>query len=217
MNKIIDPKKILEFYKNGYFPMAENKNSNEINFYRPLKRYVIPINTFHSPKRLISYFKKSNYKFKINKDFTNVIKSCQGVKRKEETTWINDIILNTYIQLHYLGNCHSVECYENDNLIGGLYGVHLGSCFFGESMFSIKSNSSKFCLMYLIAILKKNKFSLLDSQFYNPHLKQFNAYEIDNEKYMIELNKGLKIKSDFKNLNENNEVLNYLQSTSHKS
>ncbi len=217
MNKIIDPKKLLELYKNGYFPMADNKYTDQINFYRPLKRFIIPINKFHCPKRLISYFKKTNYKFKINKDFINVIKLCQGIKRKEDSTWINDVILKTYIQLHYLGNCHSVECYENNKLIGGLYGVHLGSCFFGESMFSIKSNSSKFCLMYLIAILKKNKFSLLDSQFYNPHLNQFDAYEIDNEKYMTKLKKGLKIKSDFKIISENNEVLNYLQSSSQRS
>ena len=106
---------------------------------------------------------------------------CKKVKRKDNDTWINQIIVNTFKELHNIGKCHSVECYENEELIGGLYGLHLGSCFFGESMFSLKANTSKFCLMYLLAILKKNKFTLLDSQFFNPHLVQFGAYEIESE------------------------------------
>ena len=125
--------------------------------------------------------------------------------------------IQLYIKLYKIKQSHSVECYENNNLVGGLYGVHLGRCFFGESMFSLQSNTSKLCLLYLIAILIKNKFSLLDSQFYNPHLIQFGAFEIPNKKYMNLLKKGLKSRSNFKDLKDFQEVLLTIQSINHKS
>ena len=159
MIKIIPPNKIIELYKNGLFPMAENSNSNIINLYQPKQRFLIPIKNFHIPTKLLKLFKKTHFTFKINTDFENVISRCQLSKRKDEGTWINAVILNTYINLHYKGLCHSVECFDNKKLIGGLYGVHIGGCFFGESMFSDVSNVSKFCLLYLIAILKKNLFA----------------------------------------------------------
>ena len=118
---------------------------------------------------------------------------------------------------HKIGKCHSVECYEDDNLIGGLYGLHIGSCFFGESMFSLKTNTSKFCLLYLLAILKKNNFSILDSQFFNPHLVQFGAYEIETEIYENKLKESLEIESFFKEVNNFQEVLSLLQSTNQRS
>ena len=163
------------------------------------------------------FLKKKNYKFKINNNFEQVIILCQQVKRKDYDSWINDIIINTYTKLNKLNNCHSIECYENNKLVGGLYGVHIASCFFGESMFSLKTNTSKMCLLYLIAILKKNKFHLLDSQFYNQHLLQFGAYEISNKKYETILKNSLTKNSEFKDLNNFQEVLSILQSTSHKS
>ena len=94
-------------------------------------------------------------KVEINFDFERVIFNCQNTNRKSNGTWINNIILDTYIQLFKANKCHSVECYDRDNLVGGLYGLQIGGCFFGESMFSIKSNTSKYCLLFLIAILKK--------------------------------------------------------------
>ena len=197
--------------------MAENCNAKEISFYKPKKRFLLPINNFHVPRKLFNFFKKKNYKFKINNNFEQVIILCQKVKRKDYDSWINDIIINTYTKLNKLNNCHSIECYENNKLVGGLYGVHIASCFFGESMFSLKTNTSKMCLLYLIAILKKNKFHLLDSQFYNQHLVQFGAYEISNKKYETILKKSLTINSEFKDLNNFQEVLSILQSTSHKS
>ena len=122
-----------------------------------------------------------------------------------------------YIELFKLGKCHSIECYEDKKLVGGLYGLHLGSCFFGESMFSLKTNTSKFCLLYLIAILKKNNFSILDSQFFNPHLVQFGAYEIENKIYEKKLKDSLNIESFFKNIENFQEVLSLLQSTNQRS
>ena len=197
--------------------MADSKHSEEIKFYKPKLRFIIPISNFHYPKKLFNEFKKTKYSFKINNNFAKVIELCKEIKRKDQGSWINEIILNTYIELYKIGKCHSVECYEDDNLIGGLYGLHIGSCFFGESMFSLKTNTSKFCLLYLLAILKKNNFSILDSQFFNPHLVQFGAYEIETEIYENKLKESLEITSFFQDINNIQEVLSLIQSTSQRS
>ena len=217
MSKIIELNNLIEFYKKGYFPMAESKHSDEIRFYKPKVRFIIPISNFHCPKKLFKEFKKTKYIFKINFNFSEVIKICKEIIRKDKDTWINNIILDTFIELHRLGKCHSVECYENTKLIGGLYGLHLGSCFFGESMFSFKTNTSKFCLLYLLAILKKNNFKILDSQFFNKHLVQFGAYEIENELYQKKLKKSLEKETLFKNIDCFQEALSLIQSTNQRS
>ena len=119
--------------------------------------------------------------------------------------------------LNKVGIAHSVECWHENKILGGLYGVQINSCFFGESMFSLKPNTSKLCLLYLIAILIQNKFSLLDSQFYNPHLTQFGAFEIPNRNYITLLKKGLKNKADFKDLKNFQEASSTIQSINHIS
>ena len=197
--------------------MANNKNSQEIKFHKPNIRFVLPIENFHVPKKLYSQFKKNKYEYKINNDFLKVIKLCQQVKRKDKETWINNIIVDSYYELFKIHICKSVECYENNKLIGGLYGVHLGSCFFGESMFSLKTNASKFCLLYLISILKKNLFTLLDSQFYNPHLLQFGGYELNKEEYLKLLKIGVMKKRKFDEVSDFQEILSLIQSTNHRS
>ena len=217
MRKIIELNSLIEFYKNAYFPMADSKHEEQIRFYKPKLRFIIPITDFAYPKKLFNEFKKTKYFFKINCNFPKVIELCKEIKRKDNDTWINNIILNTFIELNKIGKSHSVECYEDDKLIGGLYGLHLGSCFFGESMFSLKTNTSKFCLLYLLAILKKNNFSVLDSQFFNPHLLQFGAYEIENKYYEKQLKESLKKESFFKNIKNFQEALLLLQSTNQRS
>ena len=197
--------------------MAENFDSEFINLYQPKKRFIIPINNFHVPKKLFKLFRRNTYTFKINNNFKNVISKCQLAKRKDNGTWINNIILDSYINLHYEKIAHSVECYDQNQLIGGLYGVHIGGCFFGESMFSELSNTSKFCLLYLIAILKKNLFSILDSQFYNEHLIQFGAFEIENKVYLEELSVSINDNRAFTFIENFQEVLSLLQPNSHKS
>lgn len=197
--------------------MAEKLSSDVVNLYQPKKRFLIPIKNFHVPKKLFKLFKKNNYIFRVNNDFENVISQCQLGNRKDGETWINDIILNTYINLYQKKLCHSIECYDENKLVGGLYGVHIGSCFFGESMFSKVSNASKFCLLYLIAILKKNLFSILDSQFYNKHLIQFGAYEINNNDYLVKLQNGLSYNRNFIFVEDFQEVLSLLHPNSHKS
>lgn len=197
--------------------MAENFDSEFINLYQPKKRFIIPIDNFHVPKKLFKLFRKNTYTFKINNNFKNVISKCQLANRKDNGTWINNIILDSYLNLHYEKIAHSVECYDQNQLIGGLYGVHIGGCFFGESMFSEISNSSKFCLLYLIAILKKNSFSILDSQFYNEHLIQFGAFEIENKVYLKELTVSINDNRAFTFIENFQEVLSLLQPNSHKS
>ena len=197
--------------------MADSKYSEEIKFYKPKLRFIIPISNFQYPKKLFNEFKKSKYSFKIDQDFAKVIELCKEIKRKDKDTWINDIILNTFIELYKIGKSHSVECYENNKLIGGLYGLHLGSCFFGESMFSFRTNTSKFCLLYLLAILKKNNFLLLDSQFFNPHLVQFGAFEIESKLYEKQLKKSLEKNCNFEAIENFQEVLSILQSNNQRS
>ena len=197
--------------------MADNAESEVINLYQPKKRFIIPIENFHVPKKLFKLFKKNTYTFKINNNFENVISKCQLANRKDDGTWINSIILESYLNLHSEKIAHSVECYDQNQLIGGLYGVHIGGCFFGESMFSELSNTSKFCLLYLIAILKKNSFSILDSQFYNEHLIQFGAFEIKNKIYLEKLTSSINENKAFNSIKNFQEVLSLLQPNSHKS
>ena len=197
--------------------MADSKSSEEIKFYKPKLRFIIPISEFHYPKKLFIEFKRGKYIFRVNYDFPKVIKLCKEIKRKDKDTWINDIILDTFIELYKIVKIHSVECYENNKLIGGLYGLHLGSCFFGESMFSFRTNTSKFCLLYLLAILKKNNFLLLDSQFFNPHLVQFGAFEIESKLYEKQLKKSLEKNCNFEAIENFQEVLSILQSNNQRS
>ena len=197
--------------------MADNADSEVINLYQPKKRFLIPINNFHVPKKLFKLFKKNTFTFKINNNFESVISKCQLANRKDNGTWINSIILDSYLNLHYEKMAHSVECYDQNRLIAGLYGVHIGGCFFGESMFSELSNTSKFCLLYLIAILKKNSFSILDSQFYNEHLIQFGAFEIKNKIYLEKLTASINDNRVFTSIENFQEVLSLLQLNNHKS
>ena len=197
--------------------MAENAESEIVNLYQPKKRFIIPIDNFHVPKKLFKLFKRNTYTFKINNNFENVIAKCQLANRKDNGTWINSIILDSYLNLHYEKMAHSIECYDQNKLIGGLYGVHIGGCFFGESMFSELTNTSKFCLLYLIAILKKNSFSILDSQFYNEHLIQFGAFEIKNKIYLEKLTASINDNRVFTSIENFQEVLSLLQPNNHKS
>ena len=197
--------------------MADNVLSQEISFYKPKKRFIIPIRSFHIPKKLLLKFKKTNFNFKINSNFISVINNCSKINNERKETWINPLIKDSYIELHKIGYAKSIECYDKNNLIAGLYGVHLGKCFFGESMFSNQSNTSKFCLLILISILLSNVFYLLDSQFFNSHLLQFSAYEISDKEYQIILKKGLSGYSNFPKLLNFQNSLSVLQSLSHKS
>ena len=127
------------------------------------------------------------------------------------------MIKETYLQLNKKGNAQSIECFDKNKLVAGLYGVHIGSCFFGESMFNNMANTSKLTLLYLIALLANNKFTLLDSQFYNPHLLQFGAYEINDDEYQQYLHKGINKQISFPQELNFQKSVSILQSLSQRS
>ena len=197
--------------------MADSAYSDEINFYKPEKRFIIPIDTFHIPKKLFNQYKKCNYSFTINLRFKSVIENCSKPRKENPDTWINQIIKDTYLNLFQEGFAKSIECFCENILIGGLYGVHINGCFFGESMFNEKSNASKYCLLYLISILKKNNFKLLDSQFYNSHLIQFGAFEILDKEYQCKLQNAIINDCNFPNFFNFQKSISVLQSLIQRS
>lgn len=171
---------LINFYLNGAFPMAKSRESSGFDFFAPKTRALLPID-LHIPRRLRRTAAQNPFLIKVDTAFKHVIQSCADAR---DTTWINDDIIALYTELHHQGFAHSVECWSNDTLVGGLYGVSLGGTFCGESMFSTVTDASKIALIYLAAHLKQRGYSLLDSQFRNPHLDQFGLYEIPQEEYV---------------------------------
>jgi leucyl/phenylalanyl-tRNA--protein transferase len=188
---MISPNILLGAYSMGYFPMADdNKN---ISWYSPDPRTIIPLEKYNIPRSTKHLLRKQIFKIAIDGHFEAVIRGCAG--RRE--TWISEEIIESYMELHRLGFAHSVESINSDGLAGGLYGVALGSAFFGESMFSMKSGASKVALAFLIKHLFENGFTLLDSQYMTPHLQKFGAIEIPKKKYIQLLHEAMTEKAVF--------------------
>jgi leucyl/phenylalanyl-tRNA--protein transferase len=173
----IPPETLLDAYTRGIFPMAEN---GKILWFSPEQRGIIPLDDrFHIPHGLRQAMRRKPFEVRWNTAFRDVMLGCAD--RPE--TWIDDVILTSYCQLHEIGYAHSVECWDADGLQGGLYGVALPGVFFGESMFSRKSNASKIALVALVNSLRAAGFELLDTQWLTSHLKQFGGYEISRADY----------------------------------
>ncbi len=187
------PEMILAAYAQGIFPMAEDKNSPYYDFYRPDMRAQLSIPHLHIPKKLLKRVKQAPYEIKIDTAFIDTIDSCADSYKGRTDTWINKTIRDVFIELHHQGHAHSIECWQNGKLIGGLYGLAIGAVFCGESMFSKADDASKIALVHLCARLDKGGFTILDTQFTNPHLEQFGIYEIPQKEYedliKIEMNK----------------------------
>ena len=179
----ISPEIILHAYSQGIFPMAEDKEDTHFSFYRPTMRGQLSIPNLHIPTKLLKQVKQHPFEIRINTDFENVIDACADEYKGRDVTWINQAIRNVFIDLHIQGHAHSVECWQEGQLVGGLYGLAIGGVFCGESMFSRQSNASKIALIHLCARLHHGGFTILDTQFTNPHLEQFGIYEIAQEKY----------------------------------
>lgn len=180
-------------YSKGVFPMAEHREDAEIFWVEPKKRGIIPLNDFHISHSLRRVIRKGIFEVKTDTAFREVMQNCAD--RKE--TWINDQILDSYCNLFDLGLAHSVECWREGNLVGGLYGVSLGGAFFGESMFSKETNASKVALCALVERLKAGGYILLDTQFLTSHLASFGAIEISQKDYLKLLKPALSIKASF--------------------
>tara|TARA_Y100000294_G_C8516165_1_gene320922 strand:- start:562 stop:1209 length:648 start_codon:yes stop_codon:yes gene_type:complete len=213
----INEETILKSYSLGIFPMSESFDDPNLYWINPKKRGVIPINNFKISKNLRKEIKKKKFLITINKDFNGVIKNCAKKTENRPSTWINKEIIKLYSNLHKIGHAHSIEAWHQDKLVGGLYGVSLGSAFFGESMFSIMSNSSKICLVYLLANLKIKKFTLLDTQFVNPHLKKLGAIEISRKKYLKMLGSSLKKSANFNKKISQSSIYDIIQSMTQTS
>lgn len=183
----LTPDLLLRAYGLGVFPMAESADTPEIGWYDPARRGVLPLDGFHVPRRLLRTVRQNRFDIAINQDFPSVIAACAQARPGREETWINDEIQEVYVALHRLGHAHSVECRLDGVLVGGLYGVALGSAFFGESMFSTATDASKVALVHLVARLRAGRFTLLDTQFITEHLAQFGAVEIPRGRYHMML------------------------------
>ena len=213
----INEETILKSYSLGIFPMSESFDDPTIYWINQKKRGVIPINDFKISKNLRKEIKKKKFLITINKDFNGVIKNCAKKTKNRPSTWINKEIIKLYSNLHKIGHAHSIEAWHQNRLVGGLYGVSLGSAFFGESMFSIMSNSSKICLVYLIANLKIKKFTLLDTQFVNPYLTKLGAVEISRKKYLKMLGNSLKKNANFNKKISQSSIYDIIQSMTQTS
>jgi leucyl/phenylalanyl-tRNA---protein transferase len=185
----LDPALVLRAYREGIFPMA--MESGEIAWFSPDPRGVIPLDGFHIPSRLARVVRSGRFEIRIDHAFETVMRAC-AEREDDDGTWINETILECYVALHRLGIAHSVEAWQEGQLVGGLYGVHLGAAFFGESMFHRATDASKVALVELIDRMRRRSFRLLDIQWVTPHLEQFGAIEIPRDEYLAQLKQALK-------------------------
>jgi leucyl/phenylalanyl-tRNA--protein transferase len=186
----LNPEQLLYGYANGVFPMAEGKRGR-IYWYAPDPRAIIPIYSYKPQKSLRPVINQKKFEIRFNTSFEQVMRHCAAPRKDDENTWISEEIIRAYSALHDMGYAHSVEAYEDGQLVGGLYGVALGGAFFGESMFYLKPNASKVAFYYLIEQLKKQQFELLDTQFINDNVERHGAVEISRDEYMELLEKAL--------------------------
>jgi leucyl/phenylalanyl-tRNA--protein transferase len=187
----LTPEILLRAYAEGLFPMAERRGDPTLYWVSPEKRGIIPLHSFHVPRRLARTVRSGRFAVTSDQAFRDVMLACAAPAPGREESWINDEILRLYTALHAGGHAHSIECWQNGALVGGLYGVKLGAAFFGESMFSRARDASKVALVYLVDALRRGGFTLLDTQFITTHLAQFGAVEIPRMQYLSLLNQAL--------------------------
>jgi leucyl/phenylalanyl-tRNA--protein transferase len=190
-DRSITPELLLRAYSIGMFPMSESADDPELFWVEPDIRGIIPLDGFHVSKSLQKAIRKAPFDIRFDTAFDQVVEKCAEAAEDRPSTWINQQIKDLYGALHRLGHAHSVEAFEGDELVGGLYGVTLGSAYFGESMFSRRTNASKICLVHLVERLRERGFTLLDTQFTTEHLKTFGAVDIPKAEYGVLLDKAM--------------------------
>jgi leucyl/phenylalanyl-tRNA--protein transferase len=188
---------LVSAYTSGWFPMAVD--DGEIRWYSPDPRGIIPLESFRVPSRLGRVIRAGAFQIELNRAFDAVIRACAESDRRDGDpgTWIDREIIDSYVELHRLGFAHSVEAWQDDRLVGGLYGVALGGAFFGESMFHSKTDASKVALAALVEHLRARGFLLLDIQWVTPHLEQFGAVEIPRPTYLEMLEEAIALEVGF--------------------
>ncbi|KAB6714530.1 MULTISPECIES: leucyl/phenylalanyl-tRNA--protein transferase [Roseobacteraceae] len=188
----LTPELILQAYANGVFPMAEGRDDDEIFWVDPRARGIIPLDGFHISRSLAKVIRSGHFRVTFNHDFEGVMEGCAD----RDETWINDTIFELYGALHDMGFGHSLEIWQGERLVGGTYGLTLGTAFFGESMFSRAPNASKVALAYMVARLKRTGFTLFDTQFLTPHLASLGGIEIPRAEYRDMLRNALLSRAD---------------------
>ncbi|XBQ15529.1 MAG: leucyl/phenylalanyl-tRNA--protein transferase [Oceanicaulis sp.] len=210
-------RELLGCYARGVFPMAEARDDPRIFLLEPDERGVIPLDAFHISKSLRKTVRKDVFHVTIDRCFPAVVRACASPAPGREETWINESIERLYLDMHAQGHAHSIECWSEGNLVGGLYGVKLGAAFFGESMFSRATDASKTALVHLVARLKAGGFRLLDAQFLTEHLERFGAVAVPRRSYQRMLTEALNSEADLFALPEGLPGAQLLQSMTQKS
>tara|TARA_R110000787_G_scaffold28313_9_gene77397 strand:- start:103 stop:825 length:723 start_codon:yes stop_codon:yes gene_type:complete len=187
----IDPFLLLRAYALGVFPMADDREARDVYWVEPKKRAIMPLQDFHLSRSLARTIRSDRFRVSVDEDFLGVVRLCAQSAPDRPTTWISHDIEQSYARLHALGFAHSVECREGDELVGGLYGVSLGRAFFGESMFSRRTDASKVALAWLVARMRLGGCKLLDCQFMTDHLRSLGAVEINQYAYQLLLGDAL--------------------------
>jgi len=191
---------LLWAYRHALFPMADS-TTGQIEWFSPNPRAVIPLDGLHVSKTLARLVRHGTFTIRSDTKFEAVMRACAMPRPREPHSWISENLIAAYVELHRRGHAHSVEAWLDDQLVGGLYGVHIGGAFFGESMFSRPdlggTNSSKVCLVRLVDRLNANEFKLLDTQFINPHMEQFGCVEISATEYLQRLKSALRVNASW--------------------
>jgi leucyl/phenylalanyl-tRNA--protein transferase len=194
---ILTPAILLRAYAEGIFPMAERRGDPELFWVSPEMRGIVPLDAFHVPKRLARTVKSDRFAVTADMAFADVMRACAEPTPDRPESWINDEIVRLYTALHAAGHAHSIECWRDGRLVGGLYGVKLGAAFFGESMFTRERDASKVALVHLVARLRRGGFALLDTQFLTAHLARFGTIEMPRAQYHTLLARAISHEAEF--------------------
>jgi leucyl/phenylalanyl-tRNA---protein transferase len=213
----LTPEILLRAYAVGLFPMAERRDDPTLFWIDPEKRGILPLDTFHVSRRLRRTVRNGLYEVRCDTAFTDVVRSCAAPGPNREDTWINDEIVSLYSELQQLGRAHSIETWQDGQLVGGLYGVSMGAAFFGESMFSRARDASKIALVHLVARLVRGGYKLLDTQFVTDHLTQFGVVELPRAGYRQLLSEALDGAATFEQELSHPELDAFLQSITQTS
>lgn len=193
----LTPELIIRAYQAGIFPMAETAESDDLFWVSPQRRGIIPLDGFHVSRSLRKLLRSHPWQIRTDTDFPAVIEGCSTAGTDRDSTWINPAIRRLYGQLFARGVCHTVEVWDGDTMVGGLYGLSIGGAFFGESMFHRVTGASKVALAHLVDRLKAGGYRLLDTQFMTDHLRSLGGIEIPREDYELRLAEALRHKGDY--------------------
>lgn len=208
----LTPELLLRAYTSGLFPMGESRGNSDIVWVDPEWRGIVPLDGFHISRRLRRTVRNADLAVRVDTAFERVMQACAAPRRGRRETWINDDILLAYAELHRAGHAHSVECWRDDTLVGGLYGVTIAGAFFGESMFTRETDASKVALVHLVARLCHAGYRLLDTQFLTDHLARFGAIELTRQDYRRLLDRALSVEAEFPRTLPDSVFDRYLQS-----